>query len=247
MTIPFGRWAEAAVLYVAERGFVDPTRVLKGFPHPSGAQCATPSALCSECRKHAQTTESLVSRLWRNVTSPKPHSSRRRSGKLLRRDNLALGCENIAASLQPRCSRVEPNVIGARERADFFPADRRADRQTLPAEAVRHGAVVAGRVALDMQMDAPVVVGVESPSRRDRGAARRRGCRRRAATFAARRPEAYRRTGSRAPCRCRRRATGLLGASRCRRAARASPAPRARRARTPRLEAPRALSAQIGA
>ena len=41
--IPFGRWAEAAVLYLAERGFVDPARVLKGLPHPSGANAHRPA------------------------------------------------------------------------------------------------------------------------------------------------------------------------------------------------------------
>jgi hypothetical protein len=43
MIIPFGKWAEAAVLYVAERGFVDPARVLKGLPHPSGANVGRPA------------------------------------------------------------------------------------------------------------------------------------------------------------------------------------------------------------
>jgi hypothetical protein len=43
MIIPFGRWAEAAVLYVAERGFVDPVRVLQGLPHPSGANGHRPA------------------------------------------------------------------------------------------------------------------------------------------------------------------------------------------------------------
>ncbi len=43
MIIPFGKWAEAAVLYVAERGFVDPARVLKGLPHPSGANAHRPA------------------------------------------------------------------------------------------------------------------------------------------------------------------------------------------------------------
>jgi hypothetical protein len=42
LIIPFGRWAGAAVLYVAKRGFVDPARVLKGFPHPSGASARRP-------------------------------------------------------------------------------------------------------------------------------------------------------------------------------------------------------------
>ena len=43
LIIPFGRWAESAALYVAERGFVDPARVLKGLPHPSGANAHRPA------------------------------------------------------------------------------------------------------------------------------------------------------------------------------------------------------------
>jgi len=37
LIIPFGRWATAAVLYLAGRGFINAARVLGGFPHPSGA------------------------------------------------------------------------------------------------------------------------------------------------------------------------------------------------------------------
>ena len=43
MVIPFGRWAGAAVLYAAERGFVDPARVLTGLLHPSGANAHRPA------------------------------------------------------------------------------------------------------------------------------------------------------------------------------------------------------------
>jgi|HubBroStandDraft_4_1064222.scaffolds.fasta_scaffold00015_90 hypothetical protein len=58
MIIPFGRWAEAAVLYVAKRGFLDPDRVLKGLPHPSGANAHRPALF-------AQNAASMRSQLGR--------------------------------------------------------------------------------------------------------------------------------------------------------------------------------------
>jgi len=63
MIIPFGRWAEAAVLYVAERGFVDPARVLKGLPHPSGANAHRPALFA----QNAASMRRQLSRWFRQI------------------------------------------------------------------------------------------------------------------------------------------------------------------------------------
>ncbi len=37
LIIPFGKWAEAGVMHLIERGLIEERRVFKGFPHPSGS------------------------------------------------------------------------------------------------------------------------------------------------------------------------------------------------------------------
>ena len=81
--------------------------------------------------------------------------------KRLLPDHLDLTRKDVAVVAESRRNRVESKHIGASKRAELLPADRRTNREALPAEAVGHGAIAPGGIAFHVQMDAAVVMSVE--------------------------------------------------------------------------------------